>query len=174
MKIICDNQYFLYGLKALCPDLERRLSPGVCSETVFIISSVSPPEIFRFLSANLYRYRSIVFYASPDAMRFLYGVVDGTVYDILTLIPPLLYHERKIPEKAYISTTMIHLTDRQHMVKVILLNGISLSRGALLLGISLNTLSAHKQNLMQRLKVRNDMELLYKVIILSEKFMSDN
>lgn len=60
------------------------------------------------------------------------------------------------------------------MVKVILLNGISLSRGALLLGISLNTLSAHKQNLMQRLKVRNDMELLYKVIILSEKFMSDN
>ncbi|EJL2864453.1 TPA: LuxR family transcriptional regulator, partial [Escherichia coli O146] len=71
--------------------------------------------------------------------------------------------------RAFMSVEKLTLSGRQVNVLMMLLYGSNGTEGARYLGMSEKTFSTHKQNLIKRLRVHNEVELLYKGMLLVRK-----
>ncbi|EKB6248554.1 LuxR family transcriptional regulator, partial [Escherichia coli] len=71
--------------------------------------------------------------------------------------------------RAFMSVEKLTLSGRQVNVLMMLLYGSNGTEGARHLGMSEKTFSTHKQNLIKRLRVHNEVELLYKGMLLVRK-----
>ncbi|HFP4644837.1 TPA: LuxR family transcriptional regulator, partial [Escherichia coli] len=81
MRFICDNSYFLEGVKEYINPGKFIIS-GMQTDNVVIISSSRISEIVGFLYKNNISDMNTLYFSSPEALRFLWGVVDSPVYDI--------------------------------------------------------------------------------------------
>lgn len=80
MHFICDNSYFLEGMKEYINPGKFIIS-GMQTDNVVIISSSRISEIVGFLYKNNISDTNTLYFSSPEALRFLWGVVDSPVYD---------------------------------------------------------------------------------------------
>ncbi|WP_250205493.1 LuxR C-terminal-related transcriptional regulator, partial [Escherichia coli] len=71
--------------------------------------------------------------------------------------------------RAFMSVEKLTLSGRQVNVLMMLLYGSNGTEGARYLGMPEKTFSTHKQNLIKRLRVHNEVELLYKGMLLVRK-----
>ena len=80
MRFICDNSYFLEGVKEYINPGKFIIS-GMQTDNVVIISSSRISEIASFLYKNNISDANTLYFTSPEATRFLWGV-GSPVYDI--------------------------------------------------------------------------------------------
>ncbi len=87
MNVICDNPYFLLGLKSLYGDMKEVFCKHKPSDTICIISSSVFSEIYQFYSKINIADENVTFYASPSAVRCLSGITVRDVYNMSFFIP---------------------------------------------------------------------------------------
>ncbi|EON2128262.1 LuxR C-terminal-related transcriptional regulator [Escherichia coli] len=168
MRFICDNSYFLEGVKEYINPGKFIIS-GMQTDNVVIISSSRISEIVGFLYKNNISDANTLYFSSPEALRFLWGVVDSPVYDIRHLTERCSVNDINHLYRAFMSVEKLTLSGRQVNVLMMLLYGSNGTEGARYLGMSEKTFSTHKQNLIKRLRVHNEVELLYKGMLLVRK-----
>lgn len=168
MRFICDNSYFLEGVKEYINPGKFIIS-GMQTDNVVIISSSRISEIVGFLYKNNISDMNTLYFSSPEALRFLWGVVDSPVYDIRHLTERCSVNDITHLYRAFMSVEKLTLSGRQVNVLMMLLYGSNGTEGARHLGMSEKTFSTHKQNLIKMLRVHNEVELLYKGCFWTEK-----
>lgn len=84
MRFICDNSYFLEGVKEYINPGKFIIS-GMQTDNVVIISSSRISEIVGFLYKNNISDMNTLYFSSPEALRFLWGwlTVRFMISDIL-------------------------------------------------------------------------------------------
>lgn len=168
MRFICDNSYFLEGIREYISPRNFIIS-GMQTDNVVIISSSRISEIVGFLYKNNISDANTLYFSSPEALRFLWGVVDSPVYDIRHLTEGHSVNDIRQLYRTFMSAEKLFLSGRQVNVLMMLLYGCNGTEGARFLGMSEKTFSTHKQNLIKRLQVHNEVELLYKGMLLVRK-----
>lgn len=167
MRFICDNSYFLEGVKEYINPGKFIIS-GMQTDNVVIISSSRISEIAGFLYKNNISDANTLYFTSPEATRFLWGV-GSPVYDIRHLTEGGAVNDICHLYRAFMSVEKLPLSGRQVNALMMLLYGRNGTEGARYLGMSEKTFSTHKQNLIKKLRVHNEVELLYKGMYLVRK-----
>ncbi len=168
MNVICDNPYFLLGLKSLYGDMKEVFCKHKPSDTICIISSSVFSEIYQFYSKINIADENVTFYASPSAVRCLSGITVRDVYNMSFFIPG--FRNKENEDRRLTSNTTSEYTITQKKIMLMIICGFSIGQCARIMRMPYKTCYSYKWLLMRKLMVNNDIELFYKLKLLMNEY----